>query len=302
MTDMEQKDTILLVTADDFSAAVLRELLERCCEPKYVVERVRTAAEGCGRLARRDYALAITNLQSDDVACADVIRDAICANPETPVIAIGPDDGESISLMALRHGAQDYLPNASLDSRSLQRAVRHARVRKEIENDLVAKAYRDRLTGVGNRAALRDRWRRSLARATRVGRKTGVLVVNINRFSVINDAHGRDAGDEVLRHLAATLRRSVRRSDVIARLGGDEFVIVLENVRNIDEAIFVRDKLQSGYCCMIGDPGRRLEYAIRIGAAISDPAMDEKILDVLSRADADMHTRNSSAETHCAVA
>ncbi|MEZ5896921.1 MAG: diguanylate cyclase response regulator [Parvularculaceae bacterium] len=299
---MEHKDTILLVALDDFDAAVLRELLEKCCQPQYAVDRVRTAAEGCGRLARRDYALAITSLQSDDATSANVIRDSISANPQTPVIAVGPDDGERISLMALRHGAQDYLPKTSLDSRSLQRAVRHARARKEIENDLVAKAYRDRLTGVGNRVLLRDNWRRSLARATRSGRKTGVLVININRFSVINDTHGRESGDEVLRHLAATLKRSVRRSDMVARLGGDEFVIVLENIRSIDEAFLVRDKLQTGYCCMIGDPGRRLEYVVRIGAAISDPALDEKILDVLTRADADMHARKTTADTHREVA
>jgi diguanylate cyclase (GGDEF)-like protein len=161
---------------------------------------------------------------------------------------------------------------------------------------LLAKAYSDGLTGVGNRALLYDRWQRSLARSSRACRMTGLLVIDINRFKLINDSHGHLAGDAVLQHFASVLKRSVRRSDVIARFGGDEFVIVLERVRNIEEVAAVRDKLQMRYTCLVGEDARRLDYTVSIGGAISDPSLNEDLLDALHRADIEMY--QNKAETN----
>jgi diguanylate cyclase (GGDEF)-like protein len=85
----------------------------------------------------------------------------------------------------------------------------------------------DELTGVLNRRGFEAELRRTLDLAQRHG-ETGVLLfVDLDGFKRINDTYGHAAGDEVLRHVALLLKKSVRRSDVVARLGGDEFVVLL---------------------------------------------------------------------------
>jgi diguanylate cyclase (GGDEF)-like protein len=89
-------------------------------------------------------------------------------------------------------------------------------------------ATHDSLTGLGNRTFLRDRVNALLREP---GREVGVLVIDLNGFKRVNDVAGHEAGDEVLRVVAARMRRNVRADDLVARLGGDEFVVVLSGER-----------------------------------------------------------------------
>jgi diguanylate cyclase (GGDEF)-like protein len=123
----------------------------------------------------------------------------------------GPEQREILSLFA-EHAAI---------------AILHARMHSELErsrSELRYAATHDSLTGLANRTFLRDRVNAMLADS---GREVGVLVVDLNGFKRVNDAAGHEAGDEVLRVVAARMRRNVRADDVVARLGGDEFLIVL---------------------------------------------------------------------------
>jgi len=75
----------------------------------------------------------------------------------------------------------------------------------------------------------------------RLGDKLAVCFVDLDGFKPINDRHGHDAGDEVLRAIGKRLQESVRGHDLVARLGGDEFVVVLTH---LSDAVVVRDTLQ----------------------------------------------------------
>ncbi|MCB0881588.1 MAG: GGDEF domain-containing protein [Thermoleophilia bacterium] len=89
------------------------------------------------------------------------------------------------------------------------------------------KATIDPLTGLVNRAELARRGARVLRRARGGGGLAAVAVLDLDGFKEINDRHGHQTGDEVLRAFAGRLRAAVRSGDVVARLGGDEFVVVL---------------------------------------------------------------------------
>lgn len=149
-------------------------------------------------------------------------------------------NARSFSHVCRQHTSVLPAPHASLltDVREQQRLVDDLRrdaaaLRAELDalrrqqEDLVALAYRDAVTGLANRRAFDDDLEREWALAARGDRDSFVLIADLDGFKAVNDMHGHALGDEVLRAFATTLRLAARRSDVVARIGGDEFAILL---------------------------------------------------------------------------
>ena len=103
-------------------------------------------------------------------------------------------------------------------------------VRTQAEEAVKFMAMHDGLTGLPNRVMFDERLTRALAQARRHARALAVLFVDLDRFKLINDTLGHEAGDSVLRDAAQRLIDNLRAGDTVARLGGDEFVILLEEV------------------------------------------------------------------------
>lgn len=110
---------------------------------------------------------------------------------------------------------------------------------------LSALAFYDGLTGLPNRNLLNDRLARAIAGARRHYSAFALLYIDIDHFKRINDTLGHDAGDELLRQLAARLSRSLRAADTVARWGGDEFVAMLDGVASPQAATRTVRKLLS---------------------------------------------------------
>jgi diguanylate cyclase (GGDEF)-like protein/PAS domain S-box-containing protein len=98
---------------------------------------------------------------------------------------------------------------------------------KAYEARMERAALHDALTGLPNRMLLADRLKQAIHAAERSGQKFALAYLDLNGFKLINDNHGHDAGDEVLKAVAARLQAGLRASDTVARLGGDEFVVLL---------------------------------------------------------------------------
>jgi diguanylate cyclase (GGDEF)-like protein len=103
-------------------------------------------------------------------------------------------------------------------------------------------ALHDPLTGLPNRIMALDRLERALARRRRGGTNVAALMVDLDRFKVINDSLGHEAGDELLLALAPRLRDILRLNDTVARLSGDEFVIVCEATGGVRQVITVAER------------------------------------------------------------
>jgi diguanylate cyclase (GGDEF)-like protein len=101
----------------------------------------------------------------------------------------------------------------------------------------------DALTQLHNRAYFEERLIEELLRASRYGRPLSVAILDVDGFKQFNDAYGHPAGDAALRTLAAALRGSARRSDIVARYGGEEFVIILTETR-VNEGVAKLDALR----------------------------------------------------------
>ena len=109
-----------------------------------------------------------------------------------------------------------------------------------------------------------DRMDQSISRAMRTGEKFTLLFIDIDHFKVINDSMGHEAGDKLLTTVTSRLQQTLRRSDTIARLGGDEFTIILENISDPEDIVYVSNNLLE----TLAEPISINERKVRIGASI----------------------------------
>jgi diguanylate cyclase (GGDEF)-like protein len=145
----------------------------------------------------------------------------------------------------------------------------------------------DELTGVLNRRGLVNELARAISAAARGGPRGVLIVCDLDGFKAINDCHGHRAGNELLRQVAATLRRRVRENDVVGRLGGDEFALLLIGATLPNAR---RKCMQLGRT-LVGSPpsveGLPIPLDISFGLAAYDGSEDQEAL--LHRADMAMY-------------
>ena len=118
-------------------------------------------------------------------------------------------------------------------------AIRNARLLESIRHQ----ALHDSLTGLPNRTLILDRVEQMLARARRRDIESAALFIDLDGFKQVNDTLGHDAGDRLLRSVAARLSATLREADTIARIGGDEFVVLVEGGAPTGSPEFVAERL-----------------------------------------------------------
>jgi len=136
--------------------------------------------------------------------------------------------------------------------------------KEHAEKSLQYLAYHDELTGLPNRNLLVDRINQSIKISSRDHQKMAVLFLDLDRFKNINDSLGHNIGDKLLQEVARRLHKTFRKNDTISRNSGDEFVIVLERLKNYNEAVFVAKKVINSLTV----PFNILSHKIHIGASI----------------------------------
>ena len=121
--------------------------------------------------------------------------------------------------------------------------IRDITDRKRAEEHIEYLAYHDELTGIPNRAHFQRAFEQAITIHQRQGLKSALMVVDLDRFKNINDIIGHEAGDQLLKQIAARLRTCLRDSDVLARLGGDEFVILMQDAASVESVSAVANKI-----------------------------------------------------------
>ena len=127
--------------------------------------------------------------------------------------------------------------------------------RKDAETEIRQLAFFDPLTGLPNRRLLLDRLHQALLTSARSQRQGALLFIDLDNFKSLNDNHGHDQGDLLLKQVAQRIVSCVREVDTVARMGGDEFVIMLENLSgSYQEAIVQAERVGGKILSTLNQP------------------------------------------------
>ncbi len=167
---------------------------------------------------------------------------------------------------------------------------------KEHERDLEHVAHFDALTGLPNRVLLADRLQQSKAQALRRSQRLAVAYLDLDGFKRINDAHGHDAGDQLLVAIAERMKQTLREGDTLARLGGDEFVAVMLDLPDIEASEPMINRLLAA----AAEPAQIGDYMLQVSASLGVtffPQVEEVDAELLLRqADQAMYQAKQSGK------
>ncbi len=161
--------------------------------------------------------------------------------------------------------------------------------RRETEEQLRQSAQHDSLTGLPNRRLLMERLDQAIRRAHRDGNKVAVIFVDLDGFKEVNDTHGHDAGDRVLKDISGLLLDQVRETDTVGRLGGDEFIIAYTDLATPEEATALSLRILDAFQeRQLPGEGRKDKVGASIGIAMY-PDHGDNGADLIMVADAAMY-------------
>jgi diguanylate cyclase (GGDEF)-like protein len=148
----------------------------------------------------------------------------------------------------------------------------------------------DEMTKAFNRRRFLEFAERELGLACRAGRPLGVILLDLDRFKLVNDRHGHAAGDAVLRAAAASLWSGMRTTDLLCRYGGEEFALLLPET-DTDGAVMVAERLRAGVVgTTVQWEGTAIRFSASFGVYGGIPEPGERMEDWLKKADEAMYS------------
>lgn len=298
---------IIVLLVED--SAAIRALVRRM-----LVAGGHTVVEAAGGAA----ALSACHEHQPDVVLLDVempemsgweVLAAIKADPDlsdVPVVFLTGRSDTADMVDGLRLGAHDYLRKPCEPAELLARVQAAARVKRlqdelrQRNEELDRVSRTDALTGLHNRRHVEEYLSRLVSLARRNAEPIAVLIIDIDHFKSVNDGHGHDAGDAVLREVAQRMVRCVRLEDMVGRWGGEEFLVVLPNTAAQGAAELAERlrKVVADEPCRLPDGGA-MQVTISLGCAAS--VLDDAGTLVRS-ADAAMYEAKESGRNRVVVA
>jgi diguanylate cyclase (GGDEF)-like protein len=163
----------------------------------------------------------------------------------SPVIKDALDGSQAVEGKVQDASKELALVNMALKDEVEERTILEAQLAVAVKQGDEARhaSLHDPLTGLPNRALFNDRLEYGLAHATRNGTSLVVMFVDLDDFKSINDTHGHDVGDIVLKTVAARIKQASRGEDTICRHGGDEFLYMLAEIEDEHDVTAIAEKI-----------------------------------------------------------
>ncbi|WP_320823892.1 putative bifunctional diguanylate cyclase/phosphodiesterase [Reinekea sp.] len=193
----------------------------------------------------------------------------------TAIIMMSSAEDEKLSIDCLEAGAQDFIPKAEITTRRLKNSIVHAQTRFKLEKELRDSylrskdlAEKDGLTGLANRFVFEEALKTAVANNVRDEFKLGLLLFDIDDFKYVNDVHGHDVGDEILKLLCLRVSNCLRGGELFSRLGGDEFAIIISNLKGDFQLAAISKRILKALELPIETSMTSITLDISIGMAI----------------------------------
>jgi two-component system cell cycle response regulator len=277
---IEEPGQVLLVDP----RANSQERIIKMLKPVAEVTAISDAQAAIFEAAEQGFELVIVSSSLDDY---DPLR--LCSQLRSldrtrflPVLLIAEQGGEDMIVRALDLGVNDYIsrpldPN-ELVARTLTQLKRkryNDRLRSSVQHSIEL-AVTDGLTGLHNRRYLDNHLKVLFNRAATRGRSLSVCITDIDRFKLVNDTYGHDAGDEILKEFAARLRATVRGADLACRYGGEEFVVVMPDT-TAEMAANIAERLRmsiEGKPFVLRSSGQEINITASLGISCNSPNVE----------------------------
>jgi diguanylate cyclase (GGDEF)-like protein len=197
-----------------------------------------------------------------------------------PTVAVIKDADYELIHGLVELGVQEVLSLDGASENSMDAAIKCAMARLNT-NRL------DSVTGLLNRALLRDRLQLAISQARRYDHQVAVMFLDLDRFKMVNDSFGHETGDRILRSVAARLREVLRDSDTVARLGADTFIVVIPNLPHAHFVTKVAEKMTDALSKATVIEDQEITLTASIGISMF-PGDADTADDLIQRADVAM--------------
>jgi diguanylate cyclase (GGDEF)-like protein/PAS domain S-box-containing protein len=260
------------------SAGDGRDLLERLCERLSLKDDAPRGHGLVARALRGNRALFVNHIEGSPLILEPALAERGVRSAGVLPIGLGGTPVAALGLHSSESDAFDEQEQQLLQELAGDIAFGLDHIEKEERVRYLA--YYDQLTGLANRVLLLERLAQQLETARAAGQGLALVIVNLERFKIVNDTLGRQVGDELLRQIAARMRAAAGDESRVARVGADQFAIVVSGFGPHED---LAQRLQKGHAYVTRDPfvidGRELRVSFRSGVALfpSDGADAESL-------------------------
>ena len=300
LEDYTKSLRVLLVEDNDEAREAFYDLLSN------YFDNITTAVDGedgFKKLTEREFDLLITDINIPKMNGLEMIRRLRELESDIPIIVLTAYQEIDYLMNSIKCSIDAYLLKP-VNFQELHKAIhkitknlysfyKNRMYEKHLENlvtqktkELIELSNRDPMTNLYNRRYFNEVSQTLLKLSKREKRNLSVLMLDIDRFKVVNDNYGHLFGDIVLKEVAALLQKTTRESDVVIRFGGEEFVILLPST-NLEGAVSIAQKIRIGIesLALTTDSNEVIKFTISVGIALCDCLNDTNIDSLIHRSD-----------------
>jgi diguanylate cyclase len=291
---------LIVEDSEDDALLLIRELEKGGYEVTY--ERVETQTAMSAALDLHSWGIIFADYTMPEFSGTEALRVVQDKGLDVPFIFVSGTMGEDVAVSAMKTGAHDYIMKSNLKRLipAVQRELREAKIRQDhrrAEETIYYLAYYDPLTSLPNRSLLLDRLQQAVLSGQRKNQPVAFMLLDIDRFSEINDTLGYHCGDRVLQQVGTLLKELLRKPDTVSRLEGDEFAVLLPTLEDTAHVDVVIQKILKALETPFMIEGLPISVEVSLGVAFSpDHGKDADTL--MQHADVAMHTAKKTGSAY----
>ena len=285
-----QKGKIVVIDDEAFSYGKIADVLSASNS----VEVIKDPQEALIGVAEGDFDLAVISMSLegyDSLRLCSYLR-SLERTRSLPILIVADQDQDELISRAMEIGVNDYV-RRPLDQHELVARIRTQLMRKRYHDCLrnsvqqtIEMAVKDPLTGLHNRRYLESHGKGLLKKAQSSDERLSAIMCDIDHFKAVNDTHGHDVGDVVIRECAKRIIKNVRGVDLACRFGGEEFVILMPDT-GIELAELVAERIRDeveAHPVFANEGATQVSITMSLGVSALQ-AEDDSVEKLLKRAD-----------------